>query len=156
MEKIKLSLNWEPISTITTEHLSIANILHCDTRDFHCKLNEKYLNINKREQPELHRLLKTNDDSCFVSAHEMLQILNNLAKASGGDKENSWRFLTFKDGIPEGLNRFGNWVKYFRCCKIKNTDNWLICLESDEIWHPVNKKYLVSDNISKEVLHFDN
>lgn len=109
-------MEWRYIDDITS--LDGINILHCDTRDFHCALHSTYIDTKDAKNRAISRVF--HNFTYQLKDNELLRWLKEIETMSGGKGE--WRLLDFNKVHCDG------WLKYIRCYRNpKNPEYFIIC-----------------------------
>lgn len=96
------------------ETLPETEFIHCDTRDFHALCTDGDKKYSYEIFKGIRRCENRNEIArCKIPHNEILQILKNLEKRSGGRGE--WRMITTKS--------HPSWLKYIRFVKTAEKDN---------------------------------
>ena len=118
------------------------NAIHCDTRDFHCLLQSKKINLRDRRYPEITKVFYK--ENYHIKTSDIKTFLKNLETMSGG--KGTWRLLSFD---RSKIKEVSGWdYKYLRIYRIKN-DSWVVCVRENE---PILYQELNESTIDKEHL----
>ena len=125
-------MDWVYIDDI--EITDAVNSIHVDTRDFHCVLSDKKIDLRDRRYPEITR--RKHDKAYTIKADEIKEWLRNLETMTGG--RGTWRLISFSH-VPDR-----NWLKYIRLYRIKG-DMFIVCEGHNEpvMLALINKSNLV-------------
>lgn len=118
------------------------NTIHCDTRDFCCKLNEEPINTKDRENRDITKCF--HKEEYLIESSKIKEFLKGLERMSGG--KGYWRLLDF-----ENVN-CGNWLKYIRMYRVPNKDVFVVCNRDSE---PIFYKNCTKENLKEGYLNFE-
>lgn len=112
------------------------NIIHCDTRDFHCIVHTEPLNTKDGNHREISR--QFHNYGYQIKADEIVDWLKGLREISGGGKV-IWRQLRFNKVEDD------NWLKYIRMYRNpKDKDYFIVCNSHSK---PILWKLCTEENI---------
>jgi hypothetical protein len=129
---------WKHIGTfdITDD----INVIHCDTRDFHCICETEPLDTKDGKHRDITRRYYNKDYQ--IKADKIIDWLKGLETMSGG--ENKWRMLCFDNVGCKG------WLKYIRMYRNpKNKDYFVVC---NSYSVPITWEQCTEDNLHKNDL----
>lgn len=130
--------NWEHIDNF--EITDDINIIHCDTRDFHCLCYSDELDTKDGKHREITK--RFYDKKYQIKVDEIIPWLKNLETMSGGVKQ--WRHLCFD-------NSFYGWLKYIRMYKNPKNKNYFIVCNGENI--PIIWRQCTEENLLKDSLY---
>ena len=144
MNKVTDCDKWVYIDEISKDDVLCANQIHCDTRDFHCLFLSEKVDIRDRRQPRLTKVIHNN--AYRLHQDDVLTFLKSFETASGG--KGTWRFISLKSG-------YTNWFKYIHLVRIRNTENFFVCVKEDE-FIPIKLSDASANNIvtDQDTLNF--
>lgn len=117
-----------------------VNIIHCDTRDFHCSIIGDYIDTKDGKNRQISRVFYKPDYQ--IPATDIKDWLLGLRKMSGGYA--GWRMLNFIGVDCDG------WLKYIRLYRNpKNKKMFIVCNRDSE---PILWRNCTEENLDKEYL----
>lgn len=135
--------NWKSLNEIVS--LDNVNSIHCDTRDFHCMMNDKMIDLKDGKNPEIRRCVY--DKKYHIPQDAVVEWLKSIEKMAGGKAE--WRCLNFDNVECDG------WLKYIRLYRNpKFSDVFIVCnRDSKPIeWEKCNEENLKKDQIKNSLM----
>lgn len=131
--------NWISIEQIVIS--GDINIIHCDTRDFHCLMREDFVDTSDGKNRQISRVFYKKEYQMPES--EVKEFLLNLKNISGGDA--GWRMLSF-NGVDDG-----DWLKYIRLYRNpKNLNMFIVCNKDAKpiLWQNCTAENLIEDTLN--------
>lgn len=134
-----MSDEWKYIGTfdITDD----VNVIHCDTRDFHCICHTAPLDTKDGKHREITK--RYYNKAYQIKADKIIDWLKCLESMSGG--ESKWRMLCFDNVSCKG------WLKYIRMYRNpKDRDYFVVCNSYNT---PITWEQCTEENLHKDGLY---